>query len=114
MDVKNSRGIIVTATDLYHLYSTDSLNAVEKYSDNILVVYGEVFEISSNPQQQKVILLKTETSGAFINCTLEGPADKIKQADWVNVKGICSGINQGYPDMGITGDIYLTRCFLVK
>lgn len=114
LDVRNSKGIAVPATDLYHLYSSDSLKAGKKYTNNVLVVSGEVFKIATNPQQQKVILLKTETTQAFINCTFEEPVENLKQADKINVKGICSGIGQGYPDMGIMGDVYLTRCFLTK
>ena len=114
LDIKSKKGIPVAATDLYLLYSTDSLSAGEKYTDNVLVVSGEVFEISNNPQQQKVILVKTETPGAFINCTFEEPVETVKQAERIKIKGICSGMGQGYPDMGIKGDVYLTRCFLVK
>jgi hypothetical protein len=114
VDIKNSKGIPVSATDLYALYSHDSLEAGKKYNDRILVVRGEVAEISLNSQQQKIILLKTGTSQAFINCTLEEPDENIKVTDEINIKGICSGIGEGYPDMGISGDVYLTRCFIAK
>lgn len=114
LDVKNSTGIPVTAIELYNLYSSDSLRTGKKYTDNILVVSGEVFEVSLNAQMQKVILLKTKTDQAFINCTFEELVDKIKKTDKISIKGICSGIGQGYPEMEIMGDVYLSRCFLVK
>ena len=114
VDIKNSKGITVLATDLYTLYSSDSLQAGKKYNDQVLVVHGEVQEVSLNSQQQKIILLKTETPEAFINCTLEEPGENINPTDKISIKGICSGIGQGYPDMGISGDVYLTRCFISK
>lgn len=112
MDVKNSKGISVNANDLYSIFSSDSLKANKKYTSRILVVRGLVSEVSLNSKQQKIILVKTSTPGAYINCTLEETVENIKPSDKVSIKGICSGIGQGDTDLGIMGDVYLTRCFV--
>ena len=114
LDVKNSKGISVNANDLYTIYSNDSLKANKKYTSRILVVRGFVSEISINSKQQKIVLVKTDAPGAYINCTLEEPVENIKPSDKISIKGICSGIGQGDADLGIMGDVYLTRCFVSK
>ncbi|MBK8608948.1 MAG: hypothetical protein IPL84_03080 [Chitinophagaceae bacterium] len=113
-NVKNSKGIPVSAKVLYLLYNSDSLSAAKKYSGDVLMVTGEVHQVSENAQHQKVLLLKTESEQAYINCTLEESLIDCKQGDIVHVKGICNGIGQGYPDMGIKADVYLIRCFIFK
>ena len=112
VDIKGSKGISVNANDLYTIYSYDSLTANKKYTSRILVVRGVVSEISINSKQQKIILVKTAAPGAYVNCTLEEPADNINVSDNISIKGICSGIGQGDAELGIKGDVYLTRCFV--
>ena len=114
VDVKNSTGTKVIATALYQDYSKDSLTAQKKYTDKILEASGIVVKISDNQQHQAIILLKTNEAGAYVNCTMEGPSNTIKENDAVIIKGICSGIGQGDADLGIKGDVYLTRCYIVK
>ena len=114
VDVKNSASIKTTATELYKLFDTDSSEALKKYSGKILQVTGTVAAVSFNQKKEKIILLKTDTGGASINCTLEEDPGEMKLDDKVDIKGICSGIGQGDEDLGIKGDVYLTRCFLIK
>ena len=45
--------------------------------------------------------------------TLEGKADNINAGSNIAIKGICTGYNFD-ADMGIPGDVILTRCFIVK
>ena len=114
MDVKNNSAIYISATELYNLFSTDSAAALKKYSGKVLLVKGRVSSVSVNQQKEKVILLKTMIGSASINCTMEDDPGNITVNDEVNIKGICSGIGQGDEDLGIRGDVYLTRCFLIK
>lgn len=113
-DILNSTGIKATAGELYTLYDTDSTAAQKKYSGQIVEVTGVVKEISENQQKEKIVLLQTSAEGASINCTMEGVAGNIKRDDTVVVKGLCSGIGQGEPDLGLKGDVYLARCFILK
>jgi hypothetical protein len=113
LDVKNSEAILVNAVELYGIYIQDSVTQ-KNYTGNVLEVTGEVAKISLNPRHEKVVLLKTNAVGAFINCTMEENAENMALNDLVKIKGICSGIGEGDMALGIKGDVYLTRCFLIK
>ena len=114
LDVKSSSAIKINAEELYDAYDKDSTAAGTKYTGKVLAVNGEVNEISLNQQQNKVLLLKTTSDLGFINCTLEETAENIRMGDKINIKGICSGMGSGDADLGIKGDVYLTRCYLEK
>jgi len=114
IDVKGSPAIKINAAGLYDQFTKDSTASLKKYSGKIVEVTGVISAVSLNQQKQQIILLKTGTDAAFVNCTLEEEADNIHENDNVSIKGICSGIGQGDEDLGIKGDVYLTRCFLIK
>lgn len=113
-DVKSSRGIKVQAAELYRIFSTDSATAYTKYSNQVLETTGTVETFTTNSEQVQLVTLKTGTEGAFINCTLEENNQNISAGVLVTLKGICTGIGEGDPDLGIKGDVYLSRCYLVK
>lgn len=114
VDVKSSKGIEATPNELYTSYTKDSIAAHKKYDDKVLKVTGEVTEISQNTQKQQIILIKTSSEGGYINCTMEESVPNVKAGDTITIKGICNGIGQGDPDLGILGDVYLTRSFISK
>lgn len=114
LDIAGATGTKVVATELYKAFTTDSVSAKQYYIQQVLEVSGTVNSISKNQQNQALVLIKTGADGAFINCTMEGPADDIKEGATVAIKGICSGIGQGDADLGIMGDVYLVRGYLVK
>jgi tRNA_anti-like len=114
LDVKNANGIEINAYDLYQTYFKDSLLAVKKYSNKIVETTGVVAQVTLNQQNQRVVLMMTKETGAFINCTMEDSTAVIKEDKTVKIKGICTGIGMGDADMGILGDVYLSRCYLVK
>ncbi len=114
IDVKNSSSVKITAIKLYDQFSSDSTNALKLHSGKVLLVSGEVNTISTNQKNEKVILLKTKSNGAYVNCTLEEDPGVVNINDNVRIKGICSGMGQGDEELGILGDVYLTRCYLIK
>ncbi|MEP7163276.1 MAG: hypothetical protein ABI741_01210 [Ferruginibacter sp.] len=114
VDVRNSDAIKANAIELYEQFNADSSGALKKYSGKILEVRGVITSVSLNQMKEKIILLKTNTGGASVNCTMEEDPGEIKTGDDVSIKGICSGMGQGDEDLGIKGDVYLTRCFLIK
>lgn len=114
MDVENTMGQKVEATALYEKFTEDSTVAKKKYSNQILEVSGMVTLVSKNQQLQPVVMLKTNTEGAAVNCTLEGPAGDIKAGHTVGIRGICNGMGEGDAELGIMGDVYLVRCYLIK
>jgi len=114
LDVKDAKGIQVNATDLYQTYFKDSLQAVKKYSNKVVETTGKVAQVTLNQQNQAVVLLITNETGAFVNCTMEDSTAVIKEDQTVKIKGICTGIMGMDLSMEILGDVYLSRCYLVK
>ena len=114
VDVINSSGLKITAEELYTTFSTDSVTAQKKYSNKILRVTGLVNTVTFNTENKQIVTLKTSTDGAFINCVMEENITETNPGDKINIKGICSGIGRGEPDLGIKADVYLSRCFLEK
>ena len=114
VDVAGADGLKTDAAALYNTFATDSLLAKKKYSQQIIQVTGKVNGISTNQQNQTVILLGTAMEGGNINCTMEGVAGNIKTSDSIIIKGICNGLGQGDADLGILGDVYMIRCYQVK
>ena len=111
-NVKDASAVKISAVDLYKIFTSGSAKARSMYLNTIVAVSGEVVQVSNNQQKQQVILLKTQTAGASINCTMEENANNIKVGDTIVLKGICSGYISGDPDMGLAGDVFLTRCYI--
>ena len=111
-DVKGANAVAITAIELYKIFITDSVKAKAQYLNRVVEVSGEVQQVSVNQQKQQVILLKTGTPDAWVNCTMEENANNIKAGDAIMVKGICSGYINGDIDMGLPGDVFLVRCYV--
>ena len=111
-NVKAADALPVTAVELYNSFIKDSANANTLYADKVVMVSGEVSQVSQNQQAQQVILIKTAVNGAYINCTMEGRSAESKPGDKISVKGICSGYISGDADMGLPGDVFLIRGYL--
>ena len=104
----------ISTTALYHAFDTDSAGAAKKYAGRVLEVTGILESISLNQKQQKILLLKSGSDGASVNCTMEEKQTNAEAGQNIIVKGICSGIGQGDADLGIKGDVYLSRCITLK
>ena len=114
LDVKNASGIKIASNQLYQSYSRDTLLSKKQYTNQVIEATGVVDKISQNQQNQAIVLLKTDENGAYVNCTMEGPALDIREKESITLKGICTGIGMGDADLGILGDVYLVRCYQVK
>jgi hypothetical protein len=106
------------AAELHNTFSTDSATAKAKYigdenNGKVIQVKGEVAEVKINQANETVILLKTNTGGAFVNCTMSEKADGVKAGDTISIKGMCSGY-LFEAEMGIPGDVTMVRCYIVK
>ncbi len=110
----NRKTLPVSGSQLYKAYTDDSLTAQKKFSGKVLLVSGTIITIDKNQQQETILNLQTDQEGAYINCTMEEPAPGLQINDQVRIKGICSGMGQGDPDLGIKADVYLTRCQVDK
>ena len=108
-EVKDADGAKITAVNLYNIFITDSAKANALYTDKVVLVSGEVNQVSLNQQAQQIILIKTAVTGAFINCTMEEKTIGFKAGDHIIIKGVCSGYINGDVDMGLPGDVFLIR-----
>jgi tRNA_anti-like len=117
--VQNAKpAAMVTAVELHSVFSIDSVLAKNKFTGDetnqkVIQVEGDVAEIKKDQTGQTLILLKTGTGGAFINCTFEEEGSTAIPGNKITIKGICSGYNFD-AEMGIPGDVILTRCHIVK
>jgi hypothetical protein len=114
VNVQSSQAIKINAAALYQVFLADSLQAKKNYADKVLEVSGTVKQVSKNLQNQVIVMLQTNEAGAFINCTLEEDKTGLVENKPVTLKGICTGMGMGDPDLGILGDVYLTRCYMVN
>lgn len=113
-NVAGANAIKTDAVSLYQSFTTDSANAKKKFLQQVVEVSGTVSSVNTNQQNQQIVLVKTATDGASINCTMEKAIDKIQPGIAIAIKGICEGLGQGDPDLGIPGDLYLVRCYPVQ
>jgi hypothetical protein len=114
VNVKNAPAAKVDAAALYQAFLKDSVQARQTYTNNILEVTGMVTKVSKNQQNQVIVMLQTNEGGAYINCTMEEEAVSLAENKQAVLKGICTGMGMGDPDLGILGDVYLLRCYKNK
>ena len=113
VNVKNAAAIKTEVAALYQSFFKDSTVAKKTYLNNVLEVSGLVMKISKNQENQVIVMLQTNESGAYVNCTMEEVAG-LAENKQVTLKGICTGMGMGDADLGIMGDVYLVRCYLIK
>jgi len=110
-NIKNATGTKTTAAALYSDLTKDSATMKSKFINKIVIVSGEVKQASRNQTGQQIILLKTNVEGGSVNCTMEENINNITPGEKIIIKGICSGYIGGDLDMGLPGDVFLTRCY---
>ncbi|MDB5201542.1 MAG: hypothetical protein JWQ27_951 [Ferruginibacter sp.] len=101
----------ISAEQLYRSFQQDTIQASKNYSGKVLEVTGLVTRTSKNQQGQTLIFLKTTDNGGVINCTMQKDAE-VLQGNTVTLKGLCNGIGEAVPELGIAADIYLSQCLL--
>ncbi len=114
VNIKNAKAMKTGAPALYQSFLKDSAGAKKTYLNNILEVSGLIKKISKNQENQVVVMLQTDESGAYVNCTMEEEVAGLVENKEGTLKGICTGMGMGDADLGIMGDVYLVRCYLVK
>ena len=110
-NTKDATAVEVNAVDLYRALSRDSTKTKSNFVNEIVAVTGEVKQIQKNREGAQVILLQTNIPDASVNCTMEENSTKIKAGDTIEVKGICIGYISADEDLGLPGDVFLTRCY---
>ena len=99
----------ITADDLFDQFDTNEAEANSKYLGKIIEVYGKVREFSIGDSGELNLIMGSKSPMFGINCGLSQGQDinykNYKVGDSISVKGECSGISL---------DVVLTRCFIVK
>ena len=114
VNVKDVSGTKVQTSILYEAFVKDSTAAKKMYLNNILEVSGMVSKVSKNQENGLIVMFQTNEGGAYVNCTMEETVTDLEANKPATLKGICTGMGMGDADMGIMGDVYLVRCYLVK
>lgn len=124
------RDIQATQTD-YTLKSSDIVNeylsnadlANEKYLDSegeskIIEVTGNVFEVSEDFNDNKVVILKLEGGKAGVSCTFSketnSNASKLKKGDKITIKGVIRSGASFDKDLGMYEDVIMEKCDVVS
>jgi hypothetical protein len=110
-NVRNAEGVKTAAVQLYSALTKDSARMKSRFINKIVIVSGEVKQVSENQNGQQIILLKTNVEGGSVNCTMEEKSKNVKPGDRISIKGICSGYIGGDLDMDLPGDVFLIRCY---
>ena len=113
VNIRTSRSVDVCAINVYKEYLSDSAAARKNYDGKVLSITGRVSDIGKNQQGEPIVKLETGTDGGYINCTMDEPVSLQEGQDAI-IKGLCSGMGQGEPELGIPGDVYITRAIFIK
>lgn len=113
VNIRTSRSIDISSNEVYGKYLTDSSSARKSYDGKVLSVTGKVSAISENQQGQPIVKMETGTEGGYVNCTMDEPVS-LTEGQLATIKGLCSGMGQGEPELGIPGDVYITRAIFIK
>lgn len=112
-DVKGAKGLPISSAKLYTTFATDSTAAKKSFTGKILEVTGEIGSVSKNQQNQTVVVMKVDSTDASVNCTLEDAETAgLAPGKEAKLKGICDGYLEG--DLGLSGNVVMVRCYIVK
>lgn len=114
VNIKNAEAMKTEASALYQSFLKDLAAAKKTYLNNVLEVSGLVMKISKNQENQVIVMLQTNEAGAYVNCTMEEEVAGLVENKQAVLKGICTGMGIGDADLGIMGDVYLVRCYLIN
>lgn len=87
----DEKAIKVTAVELFKLYEEDEVEANKLYLDKTLEISGVVGEITSNQDQQVIVVLQTENSFFGVRCTMVESNIGVQPGQPIVIKGICTG-----------------------
>lgn len=111
LNVKDANAIKTTAIALYSNLSKNDSIAKSNYVNKVVEVTGEITQVFFNQRHKQILLLKSNVSGGSVNCTMEEKITNIRVGELIALKGICIGYIGGDMDMGLPGDVFLTRCY---
>ena len=113
----------LNATDIVNEYLKDPEKANEKYLDEegeskILEVTGKIASITTDFNNQKVILLKEENSRAGVTCTFtiktSNSVENLKQGQFISIKGVIRSGASYDEDLEMYENVIIEKCSLIN
>lgn len=113
----------LNASELVNEYLSNPELANEKYLDSegeskIIEVTGNVYEVSEDLNNNKVIILKSEDDKAGVSCTFtpetNAKASQLKTGDKITVKGVIRAGASFDSDLDMYENVILEKCDLVS
>lgn len=111
------------ASRIVNEYLADAEKANEKYLDEegdskILEVTGKVSEISEDYNNNKVVLLKSDSDKTGVSCTFtpqtNSNANKIQIGATVTIKGVIRSGASYDKDLGMYENVIIEKCDLIS
>lgn len=90
-DVTQEKGLQLSAQALYDAFKANEASANASYLDKAIQLSGEVTEVTTNQDGNKVVNFKTNDPFVVINCTFKTDPGELKPGDNIIFKGICTG-----------------------
>jgi len=110
----------LSAKEIVGEYLNNSAAANEKYLDEegeskVLVITGKIASISTDFNDQKVVLLKNTSDKAGVNCTfLPGDNIQLNEGDVISVKGVIRSGASYDEDLEMYENVILEKCSIVN
>lgn len=109
----------LTATQLVNEYLTSPEQANQKYLDEggeskILLITGTIYSVSTDMNNQKVVLLRNDNEKAGVSCTFTAftntHAEGLTKGQTVTVKGVIRAGAGFDKDLDLYEDVILEKC----
>lgn len=110
----------LSAKEIVEEYLNNSAKANEKYLDEegeskVLVITGKITSITTDFNDQKVILLKDASEKAGVNCTFLLEANiRLNEGDVISVKGVIRSGASYDEDLEMYENVILEKCSIVN
>ena len=109
VNVEKSNAVYsLTAQNLIKEYQENEKNTNEKYTERVIQIEGDVYDISTL-RGNTVVTLKDSVSESSIICHMQAEDNKrvlsLKKGARVTIKGVCTGYLL---------DVIMVRCILVE
>ena len=114
---------ILNSSDIVNEYLNEPEKANQKYLDEegeskILEITGKITLITTDFNNQKVILLKDNNSKAGVNCTFTNKTNSsveiLKEGDQISVKGVIRSGASYDEDLEMYENVILEKCSLIN
>lgn len=99
----------LTADELFDQFENNEADANKKYLGKVIEVYGQVRDLTIGDSGELNMLLASGSPFFGINCGISSVSEtkykNYKVGDSIKIKGECTGVSM---------DVVLTRCVIVK